>query len=65
MEDAIRSEINIALDDRNAEIARLTAELAKAKEQIQKLQKQILSTKKQGESFLTRPFGRLRSLVDK
>ncbi|KAH7118981.1 hypothetical protein B0J11DRAFT_441029 [Dendryphion nanum] len=53
MEDAIRSEINLALDDRNAEIARLNAELAKAKEQIQKLQKQILSTKKQGESFLT------------
>ncbi|KAF2734705.1 hypothetical protein EJ04DRAFT_436519 [Polyplosphaeria fusca] len=51
MEDAVRAEIGLALDDRNAEIARLNNELAQAKEQIQKLQKQIVSSK-QGESFL-------------
>lgn len=53
IEDTVRAEIGLALDDRNAEISRLTAELASAKEQIQTLQKQILASKKPSESFLT------------
>jgi uncharacterized protein YoxC len=53
MEDAIRGEIALALDDRNAEIERLNTELANAREQILSLQKQILSSKKPNESFLT------------
>jgi hypothetical protein len=53
MEEAVRAEIALALDDRNAEIARLNAELSSAQEQIKTLQRQILATKKQGESFLT------------
>jgi hypothetical protein len=53
MEGAIRDEIGIALDERNAEIDRLTTELASAREQIKGLQKQILASKKPGESFLT------------
>lgn len=53
MEEAVRGEIGIVLDDRNAEIDRLQAELSNATEQIKVLQKQILSTKKAGGSFLT------------
>jgi predicted nucleic acid-binding Zn-ribbon protein len=53
LEDAVRGEIGIALDDRNAEIDQLNAELASAKEEIKTLQKQILASKKPGESFLT------------
>ncbi|KAF2012114.1 hypothetical protein BU24DRAFT_353436 [Aaosphaeria arxii CBS 175.79] len=53
MESALRHEISLALDDRNAEIERLNKELASAKEQIQTLQKQLLATKKKDESFLT------------
>jgi len=53
MEEAVRGEIALALDDRNAEISRLNAELASAREQISSLQKQILSSKKPNESFLT------------
>jgi hypothetical protein len=53
MESAVRGEIALALDDRNAEIERLTAELASAQAQIKNLQKQLLASRKQGESFLT------------
>jgi predicted nucleic acid-binding Zn-ribbon protein len=53
MEEAVRGEIALALDERNAEINRLNAELASAREQISSLQKQILSSKKPNESFLT------------
>ncbi|KAF2687967.1 hypothetical protein K458DRAFT_295357 [Lentithecium fluviatile CBS 122367] len=53
MEDAVRGEIALALDDRNAEINRLNTELASAREQITTLQKQILASKKPNESFLT------------
>lgn len=53
MENAIRDEIALALDDRNAEIKRLNAELASARQQISSLQKQILASKKPNESFLT------------
>lgn len=53
MENAVRTEIALALDDRNAEIARLTAELETARGQIKTLQKQILASRKEGESFLT------------
>jgi chromosome segregation ATPase len=53
MEDVVRGEISLALDDRNAEIARLNAELSSAREEIKVLQRQILSEKKQTESFLT------------
>ena len=51
--DAVRDEVGEALDERNAEIDRLTAELATAREQIKNLQKQILASKKPSESFLT------------
>lgn len=53
MADAVRDEVGIALDERNAEIDRLTTELVGAKDQIKALQKQILAAKKPGESFLT------------
>lgn len=53
MEEAVRAEIGIALDERNAEIDRLNAELASAGEQIKTLQKQALAAKKPSESFLT------------
>ncbi|KAF2271375.1 uncharacterized protein EI97DRAFT_388030 [Westerdykella ornata] len=53
MEEAVRGQIALALDDRDAEIARLQTELANAREQIKSLQRQILASKKQGESFLT------------
>jgi DNA repair exonuclease SbcCD ATPase subunit len=53
VEDAVRSQIALALDDRDAEIARLHAELASAREEIKTLQKQILASRKHGESFLT------------
>ncbi|KAF2244547.1 hypothetical protein BU26DRAFT_434387 [Trematosphaeria pertusa] len=53
MEDAVRTEIAMALDDRTAEIERLNAELASAREQIKTLQKQILTSKQPNESFLT------------
>jgi hypothetical protein len=52
MQEALSAEIALALDDRNAEITRLTADLAAAKKQIKTLQEQIIATKKQGESFL-------------
>jgi len=51
MEEVVRQEISLALDQRNAEIKRLNAELAKATEQIKSLQKQILASR-QGDSFL-------------
>jgi hypothetical protein len=51
MEEVVRHEIALALDDRNAEIKRLNAELANAREQVKTLQRQILASK-QGESFL-------------
>ena len=51
--DAVRDEVGEALDERNAEIDRLTGELATAREQIKNLQKQILASKKPSESFLT------------
>lgn len=53
VEEAVRDEIGIALDERNAEVDRLNTELTKAKEEIKTLQKQILAVKKPGESFLT------------
>lgn len=53
MEDAVRGQIALALDDRDAEISRLQTELAQAREQIKSLQRQMLASKKQGESFLT------------
>ncbi|KAF2807693.1 uncharacterized protein BDZ99DRAFT_489326 [Mytilinidion resinicola] len=51
MEEVVRHEIALALDDRNAEIARLNEELDTAREQIRSLQRQILASK-QGDSFL-------------
>ncbi|KAF2201205.1 hypothetical protein GQ43DRAFT_44991 [Delitschia confertaspora ATCC 74209] len=51
MEEVVRQEIALALDDRNAEIKRLNAELANTTEQIKTLQRQIFATKK-GDSFL-------------
>ena len=51
MEEVVRHEIALALDDRNAEIKRLNKELESAMEQIKTLQKQILASK-QGDSFL-------------
>ncbi|KAJ8109082.1 hypothetical protein OPT61_g7715 [Boeremia exigua] len=53
MEGALREEIGVALDERNAEISRLERELSGARDQIKSLQKQILASKKPGESFLT------------
>ncbi|KAH7355572.1 hypothetical protein BKA66DRAFT_503092 [Pyrenochaeta sp. MPI-SDFR-AT-0127] len=53
MEEAIRGEIGIVLDDRKAEIDRLNKELVSAREQVKALQKQILASKKPSESFLT------------
>ncbi|KAF2878099.1 hypothetical protein BDV95DRAFT_478789 [Massariosphaeria phaeospora] len=52
MEEAVRGEIALALDDRNAEIERLNAQLAGAREQIEALQKEIVSSKSPNESFL-------------
>ncbi|KAF2195380.1 hypothetical protein K469DRAFT_734024 [Zopfia rhizophila CBS 207.26] len=49
MEDVVRAEIALAMDDRNAEIKRLNAELVTATEQIKTLQR---LTSKQGDSFL-------------
>ncbi|OCL03501.1 hypothetical protein AOQ84DRAFT_400636 [Glonium stellatum] len=51
MEEVVRHEIALALDDRNAEIKRLNNELESATEKIKTLQRQILASK-QGESFL-------------
>ena len=51
MEEVVRHEIALALDDRNAEIKRLNNKLESAVEQIEALQKQILASK-QGDSFL-------------
>ena len=51
MEEVVRHEIALALDDRNAEIKRLNKELESAMEQIKTLQKQMLASK-QGDSFL-------------
>jgi len=53
MEDAVRGQIALALDDRDAELTRLHAELTSSQEQIKALQKQLLASRKQGESFLT------------
>lgn len=53
MEEAIRSEIGIVLEDRQTEIDRLNKELVGAREQVKTLQKQILASKKPSESFLT------------
>ncbi|KAF1945810.1 hypothetical protein EJ02DRAFT_368695 [Clathrospora elynae] len=53
MEEAVRDEVGMALDERNAEIDRLNGELASAREQVKSLQKQILASKKPSESFLT------------
>ena len=51
MEEVVRHEIALALDDRNGEIKRLNNKLESAMEQIETLQKQILASK-QGDSFL-------------
>ena len=51
MEEVVRHEIALALDDRNTEIKRLNNELESAMEQIKTLQKQMLASK-QGDSFL-------------
>ncbi|EUC51195.1 hypothetical protein COCMIDRAFT_31345 [Bipolaris oryzae ATCC 44560] len=51
--DAVRDEIGEALDQRKAEIDRLTTELDAAREEIKTLQKEILAAKKPSESFLT------------
>jgi hypothetical protein len=51
MEEVVRHEISLALDDRNAEIKRLNEELDSAMGQIKNLQQQILASK-QGDSFL-------------
>jgi len=51
MEEVVRHEIALALDDRNAEVKRLNNELESAMEQIKTLQKQMLASK-QGDSFL-------------
>ena len=53
VEGALREEIGVVLDERNAEISRLERELSSAREQIKGLQKQILASKKPSESFLT------------
>ncbi|KAF2640212.1 hypothetical protein P280DRAFT_452757 [Massarina eburnea CBS 473.64] len=53
MEEALRAEIGLALDQRDDEIKRLNAELAHAREQIETLKEQILESKKPNESFLT------------
>ncbi|KAF2088539.1 hypothetical protein K490DRAFT_72939 [Saccharata proteae CBS 121410] len=53
MEETVRHEIALHLQDKDTEIHRLKAELANATEQVKALQAQILSTKQQGESFLT------------
>ncbi|GAB7346679.1 hypothetical protein MBLNU459_g1801t1 [Dothideomycetes sp. NU459] len=51
MEDIVRKEIAIAMQDRNAEIRRLREELETATQQIRALQSQILSSKT--EDFLS------------
>ncbi|OCK94278.1 uncharacterized protein K441DRAFT_561149 [Cenococcum geophilum 1.58] len=51
MEEVVRHEIALALDDRNAEVKRLNNELESAMEQIKTLQKQMHASK-QGDSFL-------------
>jgi chromosome segregation ATPase len=53
MEEVVRSEIGLALDDCNAEVKRLNVELDSARAEIQRLQKQILTSQTQSESFLT------------
>lgn len=53
MEDAIRTEIGLALDDCQSTNRRLTADLAAAHEQIQALQRQLQTSRIQSESFLT------------
>ncbi|KAF2478077.1 uncharacterized protein BDR25DRAFT_7658 [Lindgomyces ingoldianus] len=51
MQDALRAEIGLAIDERNAEIERLKTELATATDKIKTLQRQIQASK-QGDSFL-------------
>ncbi|KAI9872576.1 MAG: hypothetical protein M1830_001457 [Pleopsidium flavum] len=54
MEDIVRHEINIALEDKNAELRRLRGELEVAKEQIRTLQQQILASKPSDDLLVNR-----------
>ncbi len=54
MEDIVRHEISIALEDKNAEVRRLRVELEAAKEQVRVLQQQILASKPSDDVLVTR-----------
>ncbi len=54
MEDIVRHEISIALNDKNAEVRRLRDELEAAKEQVRALQQQILVSKPSDDVLITR-----------
>jgi DNA repair exonuclease SbcCD ATPase subunit len=54
MEDIVRHEISIALEDKNAELRRLCDELEVAKEQIRALQQQILASKPSDDLLISR-----------
>lgn len=54
MEDIVRHEISIALNDKNAEVRRLCDELEAAKEQVRALQQQILVSKPSDDVLITR-----------
>ena len=54
MEDIVRHEISIALDDKNAEVRRLRDELEAAKDQVRALQQQILTSKPSDDVLITR-----------
>ncbi|KAI4252264.1 MAG: hypothetical protein LQ352_004381, partial [Teloschistes flavicans] len=46
MEDIVRHEVNVAVEEKNAELHRLQSELEAAKDQIRSLQQQILASKR-------------------
>lgn len=54
MEDIVRHEISIALEDKNAELNKLRDELEAAKEQIRTLQQQILASKPSDDLLISR-----------
>lgn len=54
MEDIVRHEISIALNDKNAEVRRWRDELEAAKEQVRALQQQILASKPSDDVLITR-----------
>ncbi|KAL8718654.1 MAG: hypothetical protein Q9225_004237, partial [Loekoesia sp. 1 TL-2023] len=52
MEDIVRHEVNVAVEEKNVELRRLSDELDSAKQQIRTLQQQILASKRSDDSIV-------------